>query len=37
METERGGLGILEIEPSGVDVEVFWTDFEVLNKNGSDG
>ena len=37
METERGGLGILEIVSSGVAVEVFWTDFEILNKNGSDG
>ncbi len=30
-------LGIYEIEPSGVAVEVFWTDFEILIKNGSVG
>ena len=26
-----------EIEPSGVAVEVFWTDFELLNKDGYSG
>ena len=30
-------VDVYEIEPSGVAVEVFWTDFELLNKNGSDG
>jgi hypothetical protein len=30
-------LGIYGIEPSGAAVEIFWTDFEILNKNGSDG
>ncbi len=27
-------LEVFEIEPSGVAVEVFWTDFELLNKDG---
>jgi hypothetical protein len=27
-------LEVYEIEPSGVAVEVFWTDFELLNKDG---
>ncbi len=30
-------LDVYEIEPSGVAVEVFWTDFGLLNKNGSAG
>ena len=30
-------LDVHEIERSGVAVEVFWTDFEILNKKGSDG
>jgi hypothetical protein len=27
-------LEVYEIEPSGVAVEIFWPDFELLNKNG---
>jgi hypothetical protein len=34
---ETVNLRIYEIGPSGVAVEAFWTDFELLNKNGSDG
>ena len=28
-------LGVYEIEPSGVAVEVFWNDYELLNKDAS--
>ena len=30
-------VDVYEIESSGVAVEIFWTDFEILNKDGSDG
>ncbi len=30
-------LEVYEIEPSGVAVEVFWTDLELLNKDGYSG